>query len=121
MHGNRIIAQGSPSTDQFVDLWIQHDANIETWAQLVHAAVTAIRGARATRPKMLLLGILPLRYERLLVHHHNQKNGSLADAHQGMILSIPHHGCQTVTALPSLKRWILVVATLSLQVRQLSL
>ncbi|KAG8632033.1 hypothetical protein KVT40_001173 [Elsinoe batatas] len=71
----QIIGQGGPTNAHFTSLWAQiakayagnskvwfglmnepHDVNINTWAQTVQAAVTAIRGAGATSNNILLPG-----------------------------------------------------------------
>ena len=61
------------ATDEKVIMGIMNEpygVDIETWAQVVQAAATAMRGAGATKQMMLLPGILPHRFERFPVHHH---------------------------------------------------
>ena len=72
---NQIIGQGGPSDAEFADLWTQlavkykssskvvfglmnepHDVDINTWANTVQAAVTAVRNAGATSQMILLPG-----------------------------------------------------------------
>ncbi|KAI6861516.1 Endoglucanase [Hortaea werneckii] len=74
-YNGAVVGQGGPTNAQFSSLWSQiaakyadesrivfgvmnepHDLNIETWAETVQAAVTAIREAGATSQRILLPG-----------------------------------------------------------------